>query len=150
MVQQEVADRLVAPPGSRTYGAPSAKLAWYADARQAGSISRTVFWPAPNVDSGLVALARREPPSGGADRAATFTVIDAAFSQRRKTLPRRARRLGGVRTGGGGGDPRRGRRPRTARRGARRRGVRRDRAAPPRLSLTVTMLRRAGASEPGA
>ena len=86
MVQQEVADRLVAPPGSRTYGAPSAKLAWYADARQAGSISRTVFWPAPNVDSGLVALARREPPSGGADRAATFTVIDAAFSQRRKTL----------------------------------------------------------------
>jgi 16S rRNA (adenine1518-N6/adenine1519-N6)-dimethyltransferase len=86
MVQQEVADRLVAPPGTRTYGVPSAKLAWYADARQAGSISRSVFWPAPNVDSGLVAFTRREPPGGGADRAATFAVIDAAFSQRRKTL----------------------------------------------------------------
>jgi 16S rRNA (adenine1518-N6/adenine1519-N6)-dimethyltransferase len=84
MVQAEVADRLVAPPGSKTYGVPSVKAAWYADVRRAGSIGRTVFWPAPNVDSGLVAFARREPPS--TDRAAVFAVVDAAFAQRRKTL----------------------------------------------------------------
>ncbi len=85
MVQQEVADRLTAAPGSRVYGVPSAKLAWYAGARQAGSVPRTVFWPVPNVDSGLVAFARREPPAG-AEREATFAVVDAAFAQRRKTL----------------------------------------------------------------
>jgi len=85
MVQQEVADRLVAPPGSRTYGVPSVKLAWYADARPAGAISRSVFWPVPNVDSGLVSFTRREPPPGPG-RAATFAVVDAAFAQRRKTL----------------------------------------------------------------
>ena len=84
MVQAEVADRLVAPPGSRTYGVPSVKAAWYADVRRAGSIGRTVFWPAPHVDSGLVAFLRRDPPAG--DRAATFAVVDAAFAQRRKTL----------------------------------------------------------------
>jgi len=84
MVQAEVADRLVAPPGSKTYGVPSVKAAWYAEVRRAGAIGRQVFWPAPNVDSGLVAFTRREPPPG--DRAATFTVVDAAFSQRRKTL----------------------------------------------------------------
>jgi 16S rRNA (adenine1518-N6/adenine1519-N6)-dimethyltransferase len=84
MVQAEVADRLVAPPGSKTYGVPSVKAAWYAEVRRAGSIGRTVFWPAPNVDSGLVAFTRR--PSPDADRAAVFAVIDAAFAQRRKTL----------------------------------------------------------------
>lgn len=84
MVQSEVADRLCAPPGNKTYGVPSAKLAWYADARRAGPVPRGVFWPVPNVDSGLVAFTRREPPAG--DRAATFAVIDAAFAQRRKTL----------------------------------------------------------------
>jgi 16S rRNA (adenine1518-N6/adenine1519-N6)-dimethyltransferase len=84
MVQSEVADRLAAPPGSRTYGVPSVKAAWYADVRKAGSIGRNVFWPAPNVDSGLVAFTRRDPPT--ADRAATFAVVDAAFAQRRKTL----------------------------------------------------------------
>ena len=84
MVQAEVADRLAAPPGSRTYGVPSVKAAWYAELRRAGAVGRTVFWPAPNVDSGLVAFSRREPPSG--DRRATFAVIDAAFAQRRKTL----------------------------------------------------------------
>ena len=84
MVQAEVADRLVAPPGSKTYGIPSVKAAWYADVRRAGAIGRFVFWPAPNVDSGLVAFTRREPPAG--DRAATFAVIDAAFAQRRKTM----------------------------------------------------------------
>ena len=84
MVQAEVADRLVAAPGSRTYGIPSVKAAWYADVRRAGSIGRTVFWPAPHVDSGLVAFSRRDPPPG--DRLATFAVVDAAFAQRRKTL----------------------------------------------------------------
>ncbi|HSI94075.1 MAG TPA: rRNA adenine dimethyltransferase family protein, partial [Jiangellaceae bacterium] len=85
MVQKEVADRLAAPPGSRTYGVPSVKAAWYASVRPAGSVSRTVFWPVPNVDSGLVALQRRDPPAG-ADRPAVFAVVDAAFAQRRKTL----------------------------------------------------------------
>ena len=84
MVQAEVADRLVATPGTRTYGVPSVKAAWYARVRRAGAVGRTVFWPAPNVDSGLVALSRRDPPPG--DRAATFAVVDAAFAQRRKTL----------------------------------------------------------------
>lgn len=85
MVQKEVADRLAAPPGSRTYGVPSVKAAWYAKVRPVGAVSRMVFWPVPNVDSGLVALERRDPP-GGADRTAVFAVVDAAFAQRRKTL----------------------------------------------------------------
>jgi 16S rRNA (adenine1518-N6/adenine1519-N6)-dimethyltransferase len=84
MVQAEVADRLVAEPGSRPYGVPSVKLAWYADVRRAGTVGRTVFWPMPNVDSGLVAFTRR--PSPPADRDAVFAVVDAAFAQRRKTL----------------------------------------------------------------
>ncbi len=86
MVQAEVADRLVAPPGSRTYGVPSAKAAWYADARRAGSVGRSVFGPVPNVDSALVRLDRRQPPTTTATREATFAVVDAAFAQRRKTL----------------------------------------------------------------
>ena len=86
MVQAEVADRLVAGPGSRTYGVPSAKVAWYAAATRAGAVAPSVFWPVPNVDSGLVRLARRPPPPSAADRAAVFAVIDAAFAQRRKTL----------------------------------------------------------------
>ena len=91
MVQAEVADRMTAPPGSRVYGVPSVKLAWFAGARRAGPVPRTVFWPVPNVDSGLVAFTRHQPPPGGgpdpqADRAAVFAAVDAAFSQRRKTL----------------------------------------------------------------
>ena len=86
MVQAEVADRLVAPPGSRTYGIPSAKAAWYASARPAGAIGRAVFWPVPRVDSSLVALERRTPPSTTASRAEVFAVVDAAFAQRRKML----------------------------------------------------------------
>ncbi|SFO21944.1 16S rRNA (adenine1518-N6/adenine1519-N6)-dimethyltransferase [Pseudonocardia ammonioxydans] len=85
MVQAEVADRLAARPGSKEYGAPSAKLAWYADARRAGPVPRAVFWPVPGVDSGLLAFRRHDPPAG-ADRAATFAVIEAAFAQRRKAL----------------------------------------------------------------
>ncbi|MCX6400771.1 MAG: 16S rRNA (adenine(1518)-N(6)/adenine(1519)-N(6))-dimethyltransferase RsmA [Propionibacteriales bacterium] len=86
MVQAEVADRLAAPPGSKTYGVPSAKAAWYADVRRAGAIGRNVFWPAPNVDSGLVAWKRREPPTDQVTREQVFAVIDAAFAQRRKVL----------------------------------------------------------------
>jgi 16S rRNA (adenine1518-N6/adenine1519-N6)-dimethyltransferase len=85
MVQAEVADRLCAGPGSRVYGAPSVKLAWYATARIAGPVPRTVFWPVPNVDSKLVQFTRHDPPAG-ASRQDTFAVIDAAFGQRRKTL----------------------------------------------------------------
>jgi 16S rRNA (adenine1518-N6/adenine1519-N6)-dimethyltransferase len=86
MVQKEVADRLTAGPGSKIYGVPSAKLAWYADARPAGRVPPSVFWPVPNVDSGLVAFTRREPPAQDVTREDVFAVIDAAFAQRRKTL----------------------------------------------------------------
>ncbi len=91
MVQAEVADRMCAPPGSRVYGVPSAKLAWFATARRAGSVRRAVFWPVPRVDSGLVELVRHSPEAAarlrhGAGKAETFAVIDAAFAQRRKTL----------------------------------------------------------------
>jgi 16S rRNA (adenine1518-N6/adenine1519-N6)-dimethyltransferase len=86
MVQAEVADRLCAGPGSRVYGAPSAKAAWWASLRRVGAVPRTVFWPVPNVDSGLVAFTRHEPPATHVGRADVFAVVDAAFAQRRKTL----------------------------------------------------------------
>jgi 16S rRNA (adenine1518-N6/adenine1519-N6)-dimethyltransferase len=95
MVQAEVADRLVAAPGSRTYGVPSVKAAWYATLRRAGSVGRNVFWPAPNVDSGLVAWERRDPPVTTATRREVFAVVDAAFAQRRKTLRGALRGLAG-------------------------------------------------------
>jgi 16S rRNA (adenine1518-N6/adenine1519-N6)-dimethyltransferase len=87
MVQAEVADRMTAAPGSRIYGVPSVKLAWFASARRAGVVPRTVFWPVPNVDSGLVAFTRRRPPpQPDVPREKVFAVVDAAFAQRRKTL----------------------------------------------------------------
>jgi len=86
MVQLEVAERLAAGPGSKVYGIPSVKAAWYGEVRTAGTVGRTVFWPAPNVDSGLVALVRRDRPSGNAGRDQVFALVDAAFAQRRKTL----------------------------------------------------------------
>lgn len=87
MVQSEVVDRLTAGPGSRTYGGPSVKAAWYGRAVHAGKISRHIFWPVPNVDSALVELVRHEEPLGtAAEREEVFAVIDAAFAQRRKTL----------------------------------------------------------------
>jgi len=86
MVQAEVAERLAAPPGSRVYGVPSVKARWFAAVRRAGAVSRTVFWPPPRVDSGLVQLTRTPPPVTDASRAEVFAVIDAAFAQRRKTL----------------------------------------------------------------
>jgi 16S rRNA (adenine1518-N6/adenine1519-N6)-dimethyltransferase len=86
MVQAEVADRIVAPPGSRTYGVPSVKVAWWASARRAGAVPRGVFWPVPNVDSALVAVHRRERPAVDVTREQVFAVVDAAFAQRRKSL----------------------------------------------------------------
>ena len=89
MVQKEVADRLTAAPGSKVYGAPSLKLAWYGHAAQAGRIGRHVFWPAPNVDSALVSFTRDKDGRGRGDEGArteVFALIDAAFGQRRKTL----------------------------------------------------------------
>jgi 16S rRNA (adenine1518-N6/adenine1519-N6)-dimethyltransferase len=86
MVQSEVADRIVAGPGSRTYGVPSVKTAWWASATRAGSVPRPVFWPAPNVDSALVRLTRRPPPVTTASRAEVFSLVDVAFAQRRKSL----------------------------------------------------------------
>jgi len=86
MVQAEVADRLVAGPGSKIYGVPSVKLAWYCSSRRVGSVPPAVFWPVPNVDSGLVALERREPPKTTATRQQVFALVDAAFAQRRKML----------------------------------------------------------------
>ncbi|MFE7315424.1 16S rRNA (adenine(1518)-N(6)/adenine(1519)-N(6))-dimethyltransferase RsmA [Streptomyces sp. NPDC057555] len=87
MVQAEVADRLAAGPGSKVYGVPSVKANWYAEVKRAGAIGRNVFWPAPNVESGLVSLVRRaEPLPSRASREEVFAVVDAAFAQRRKTL----------------------------------------------------------------
>ena len=95
MVQSEVADRLAAEPGSRTYGVPSLKAAWYAAARRTLTISRHVFWPVPNVDSALVELVRRRPPATRATREQVFAVVDAAFAQRRKTLRKALAKLAG-------------------------------------------------------
>jgi 16S rRNA (adenine1518-N6/adenine1519-N6)-dimethyltransferase len=86
MVQAEVAHRLAAGPGSKTYGIPSVKAAWYAEMKLAGSVGRNVFWPMPNVESSLVSWTRREPPGDEALRLRTFAVADAAFAQRRKTM----------------------------------------------------------------
>jgi 16S rRNA (adenine1518-N6/adenine1519-N6)-dimethyltransferase len=86
MVQLEVAERLAAAPGSKVYGVPSVKAAWFGDVRQSGVVGRKVFWPAPNVDSGLVSIVRRPSPRSDVSRDAVFAVVDAAFAQRRKTL----------------------------------------------------------------
>jgi 16S rRNA (adenine1518-N6/adenine1519-N6)-dimethyltransferase len=86
MVQAEVADRLAAGPGSKTYGIPSVKMAWYAATARVGTVPPSVFWPVPNVDSGLVSITRHPPPATTASREQVFTVIDAAFAQRRKML----------------------------------------------------------------
>ncbi len=86
MVQLEVAERLAAGPGSKVYGVPSVKAAWYADVRLADKVGRNVFWPAPNVDSGLVSMVRRDPPRDDVAAEQVFACVDAAFAQRRKTL----------------------------------------------------------------
>jgi 16S rRNA (adenine1518-N6/adenine1519-N6)-dimethyltransferase len=86
MVQAEVGHRLAADPGSKVYGAPSVKAAWYGTWRTAGQVSRMVFWPVPNVDSVLVGFERGEEPGTEEERRATFALVDAAFQQRRKML----------------------------------------------------------------
>lgn len=86
MVQLEVADRLAAKPSSKIYGVPSVKANWYGDVSKAGNVGRNVFWPAPNVDSGLVRIVRRETPGDEHLRRSVFAIVDAAFGQRRKTL----------------------------------------------------------------
>lgn len=93
LVQSEVADRLSAGPGSKIYGVPSVKLRWYGEAKNAGKVARSVFWPVPNVDSSLVSFTRWPQGSPQALRAQdyqlqerTFALIEAAFLQRRKTL----------------------------------------------------------------
>lgn len=95
MVQSEVADRIAAPPGSRTYGIPSAKIAWYGSARRAGSVGRAAFWPVPRVDSALVLIERRDPPATSARREDVFAMVDAAFAQRRKAMRGAVRALAG-------------------------------------------------------
>ncbi len=87
MVQAEVGERLAAPSGSKVYGAPSVKAAWYGSWRLAGTVSRQVFWPVPNVDSVLVGFERDAVPRGTEEeRRRTFSIVDAAFQQRRKML----------------------------------------------------------------
>lgn len=86
MVQAEVADRLAGSPGTKEYGVPSVKAAWWAEVKGAGSVSRSVFWPAPNVDSKLVSFTRRATPGDELLRKKTFAIIDGAFAQRRKML----------------------------------------------------------------
>lgn len=86
MVQAEVAERLAAEPGGRIYGVPSVKLQWFGEAKRVGSVGPKVFWPAPRVDSGLVSFTRTAPPVCNSTREQVFACIDAAFSQRRKTL----------------------------------------------------------------
>jgi 16S rRNA (adenine1518-N6/adenine1519-N6)-dimethyltransferase len=86
MVQAEVGQRIAADPGSKIYGAPSVKAAWYGEWKTAGAVSRQVFWPVPNVDSILVGFERRELPGTEDERKQTFALVDAAFQQRRKML----------------------------------------------------------------
>ena len=86
MVQAEVGNRVAAGPGSKVYGSPSIKAAWYGEFSTAGLVSRQVFWPVPNVDSVLVRFERREQPGTVEERRATFALVDAAFQQRRKML----------------------------------------------------------------
>jgi len=86
MVQAEVADRLAAKPGTKDYGIPSVKAAWWAEVKGAGSVSRSVFWPDPNADSKLVSFTRRQTPGDEDLRRKVFTIIDSAFAQRRKML----------------------------------------------------------------
>lgn len=86
MVQSEVADRLVAKPNSKTYGSPSVKATWWADLTSAGTVSRSIFWPVPNVDSSLVRFIRHQSAGDEALRKVVFKIIDASFAQRRKMM----------------------------------------------------------------
>jgi 16S rRNA (adenine1518-N6/adenine1519-N6)-dimethyltransferase len=135
MVQAEVADRMTAPPGSRIYGVPSVKLAWYAEVRRAGSVPRSVFWPVPRVDSGLVAFARHPSqgdagPDGRPDRDEVFARGGRGVRAAAQDAPRRAGGLGRLGGRGRAGDQGGRDRSRAARRVARGGRVRPDRAGP--------------------
>ncbi len=96
MVQAEVGQRIAAEPGSKVYGSPSVKAAWYGAWSTAGQVSRQVFWPVPNVDSILVSFTRGERPGSEQERAEVFALVDGAFGQRRKMLRQAlAEQLGG-------------------------------------------------------
>ncbi|MFC9996021.1 16S rRNA (adenine(1518)-N(6)/adenine(1519)-N(6))-dimethyltransferase RsmA [Nocardia sp. NPDC127526] len=89
MVQLEVADRLAAEPGGRIYGVPSVKAGFFGTVRRAGTVGRQIFWPVPQVESGLVRIDRFTESPWPQDidfRRRVFAVVDAAFAQRRKTL----------------------------------------------------------------
>ena len=86
MVQLEVADRLAAPPGSRTYGAPSVKARWFGRVRRVGTVPASVFWPVPRVESGLVRIDAAAPPHTAASRQEVFALVDLLFGQRRKMV----------------------------------------------------------------
>ena len=86
MVQSEVAERLVAKANNKEYGSPTVKANWWSDLSWAGPVSRSVFWPVPNVDSALVRFDRHAPIGGEAERVKTFKVIDQAFAKRRKMM----------------------------------------------------------------
>jgi 16S rRNA (adenine1518-N6/adenine1519-N6)-dimethyltransferase len=86
MVQAEVGHRIAAVPGSKIYGVPSVKAAWWGSWAVEGTVSRRVFWPEPNVDSVLVGMTAHQSPGDELLRRRVFTLADAAFGQRRKTL----------------------------------------------------------------
>lgn len=86
MVQSEVAQRLAAVPNNKAYGAPTVKANWWSTLELSGSVSRSVFWPVPNVDSSLIRFDRHPPLAGEIERVATFSIIDQAFAKRRKMM----------------------------------------------------------------
>lgn len=98
MVQAEVGHRIAADPGSKVYGVPSVKAAWWGDWNVEGTVSRRVFWPEPNVDSVLVGMTARATPGDEPLRRRTFAIVDAAFGQRRKTLRQALSALAGSTT----------------------------------------------------
>lgn len=86
MVQKEVADRMVAPPGGKEYGALSVAVQYYSEPQIVARVSRGAFLPAPDVDSAVVQMRVRTEPPVDAPREAFFAVVKAAFGQRRKNL----------------------------------------------------------------
>lgn len=87
MMQKEVAERIVAKPGSKTYGALSVACQFYCETSYVTTVPKTVFQPQPKVDSAVLKLSKREIlPWDVADRQVFFKVVRAGFNQRRKTL----------------------------------------------------------------
>lgn len=87
MMQREVADRISAQPNSKSYGSLSIAVQYYMTAKVAFIVPRTVFVPAPNVDSAILKMVRRDQPGVGVkDEVFFFKVSKASFTHRRKTL----------------------------------------------------------------